>query len=78
MSVQSLAEKKNVGKQENMKNACKSVQFRYIMQGNLIVKFRFPRFMLHCINHLTQVKQVIFYTCALLHSKYDVILEQFG
>lgn len=48
------------------------------MQGNLIVKFRFPRFMLHCINHLTQVKQVIFYTCALLHSKYDVILEQFG
>lgn len=45
MSVQSLAEKKNVGKQENMmKNACKSVQFRYIMQDNLIVKFRIPCF----------------------------------
>lgn len=66
-----------MGKQEiMMKNACKSVQFRYMMQDILLVKFKILSWMLCYLSRLTQVKQVTAHTYVLLQNKYDGILEQ--
>lgn len=73
MSVQSLAQETVWGKQESiMKNAYKSVHFRYMMQDILQTSSG------SCLVHSairTRAKQGIVHRCALLQSKYDAILN---
>lgn len=74
MSVQSLAQETVWGKQESvMKNAYKSVHFRYMMQD--ILQTSSESCLVHC-SSWTQAKQIIVQRCAPVQSRYDAISNQ--